>query len=116
MACVRRDGRWEPFEAYYLDRARTPSAKAALRVLMGQLGVPAIPPADLARIAVPTTLVWGRHNLGVRLGIGEAASSRYGWPLHVIEHAADDPAMEQPKAFLEVLRSALGSIVTSRQR
>jgi pimeloyl-ACP methyl ester carboxylesterase len=102
------DGMWEPFEAYYLDRARAPSAKAALRALMGQVGVPVIPPADLERITVPTTLIWGRHNLGVRLRIGEAASARYGWPLHVIEDAGDDPAIEQPEAFLRALYPALG--------
>jgi pimeloyl-ACP methyl ester carboxylesterase len=29
--------------------------------------------------------------------------------LSVIENAGDDPPMEQPEAFLEALRSALGS-------
>jgi pimeloyl-ACP methyl ester carboxylesterase len=105
---------WEAFAAYNLDRARTPKAKTALRTLMGQLGVPPIPPTDLARICVPTTLIWGRHNLGIRLRIGEAASARYGWPLHVIENAADDPAIEQPEAFLGALHAALGTTVTRR--
>jgi len=98
--------RWKPLEAYALDRARTPSVKAAVRILMRRLGAP-IPPADLARITVPTTLIWGRHDLQVRLPVAEAASARYGWPLHVIENAADDPAAEQPGAFLEALRPAL---------
>jgi pimeloyl-ACP methyl ester carboxylesterase len=71
--------------------------------------VSAIPPADLARIAVPTTLIWGRHDLATRLQIAEAASARYGWPLHVIENCADDPPIEQPEAFLVALRAALGS-------
>jgi pimeloyl-ACP methyl ester carboxylesterase len=96
--------RWDQFAAYNLDRARTPSAKAALRGLMTAVGVPAIPPGDLARIAVPTSLIWGRHNRGLRLRVGEAASARYGWPLHVIEDAGDDPALEQPDAFLAALR------------
>jgi pimeloyl-ACP methyl ester carboxylesterase len=96
-------------EAYALDRAQTPAMKAALRHLMPQLGVPAIPPAQLARIAAPTTLIWGRHDRQVRLGLAEAASARYGWPLHVIEQAADDPAVEQPDAFLRAVRGALGS-------
>ena len=96
-------------EAYALDRARTPAMKAALKQLMPQLGVPAIPPAELARIAVPTTLIWGRHDRQVRLGLAETASARYGWPLHVIEQAADDPAVEQPEAFLRAVRGALGS-------
>jgi hypothetical protein len=43
----------------------------------------------------------------VRLSVAEAASARYGWPLHVIENARDDPAIEQPEAFLEALRAAL---------
>jgi pimeloyl-ACP methyl ester carboxylesterase len=96
-------------EAYALDRARTPAMQAALKQLMPQLGLPAIPPAELARMAVPTTLIWGRHDRQVRLGLAEAASARYGWPLQVIERAADDPATEQPDAFLRALRGALGS-------
>jgi pimeloyl-ACP methyl ester carboxylesterase len=39
--------------------------------------------------------------------VAEAASARYGWPLHVIEDAADDPPIEQPEAFLRALRAAL---------
>ena len=98
--------RYEWMAAYALDRFRTPSVKAAMRSLMRQLAS-AIPPADLDGIAVPTTLIWGRHDLGVRLSVAEAASARYGWPLHVIENARDDPALEQPEAFLEALRTAL---------
>ena len=98
--------RYEWMAAYALDRFRTPSVKAAMRSLMRQLAL-AIPPADLDRIAVPTTLIWGRHDLGVRLSVAEAASARYGWPLHVIEDARDDPAIEQPESFLEALRTAL---------
>jgi pimeloyl-ACP methyl ester carboxylesterase len=99
--------RWEPFQAYTLDRARSPSGKAALRVLMRELAVPAIPPSDLERIAVPTTLIWGRQDPVVRLRVAEAASERYGWPLHVIEDAGDDPPIEQPEAFLDALQAAL---------
>ena len=98
--------RYEWMAAYALDRFRTPSVKAAMRSLLRQLAS-AIPPADLDRIAVPTTLIWGRHDLGVPLRVAEAASARYGWPLHVIENARDDPAIEQPEAFLEALRTAL---------
>jgi pimeloyl-ACP methyl ester carboxylesterase len=101
--------RGQLLEAYALDRARQPAMNAALKHLMPQLGVRAIPPTELARIAVPTTLIWGRHDRQVRLGLAEAASARYGWPLHVIERAADDPAYEQPEAFLRALRVAFGS-------
>jgi pimeloyl-ACP methyl ester carboxylesterase len=102
--------RWEPLAAYALDRARTSGQQAALGSLMPQLGLPAILPADLARITVPTTLIWGRHDLQVRLPVAEAASNRHSWPLHVIDHAGDDPALEQPQAFLRTLHAALGTV------
>jgi pimeloyl-ACP methyl ester carboxylesterase len=102
--------RWEPLAAYALDRARTPGIQAALGSLMPALGLPAIPPADLARIVVPTTMIWGRHDLQVQLPVAEVASARLGWPLHVIEDAGDDPALEQPEAFLRALHAALGAL------
>jgi pimeloyl-ACP methyl ester carboxylesterase len=107
--------RWEPFAAYSLDRARSASGKAALRVLMRELAVPAIPQAELERIAVPTTLIWGRHDPVIRLRVAESASERFGWPLHVIENAGDDPPIEQPEAFLVALRVALGRSVEGSQ-
>jgi pimeloyl-ACP methyl ester carboxylesterase len=106
--------RWEPWQEYVLDRARTPAAKAALPALMRKLGVPAIPPAELARITVPTTLIWGRHDPVMRPKVAEAASARLGWPLHVIENAGDDPPVEQPEEFLRVLRAAIGSVPVPR--
>jgi len=99
--------KWDSLKAYNLDRARTPSVKAALRGLMGKFGLPAIPPAELARISVPTTLIWGRHDLAIPLPIAQAASARYGWPIHVIDGTADEPPIEQPAAFVEVLRAVL---------
>ena len=58
---------------------------------------------ELARIAVPTMLVWGRHDRANRLRVAEAASDHHGWPLHVIDDAADDP----PRTFLDVLQQVL---------
>jgi len=104
--------RYEWMALYALDRFGTPSVKAAMRSLMRELAA-AIPPGDLKRITVPTTLIWGRHDLAVRLNVAEAASARYGWPLHVIENARDDPAIEQPEAFLQALRTALDSSTPS---
>jgi pimeloyl-ACP methyl ester carboxylesterase len=101
--------RWQLIADYALDRVRTPSMQAALGSLMTQLGLPAIPPSDLARIAVPTTLIWGRHDRQVRLRVAEDASARHGWRLRVIDSAGDDPPMEQPEAFLAALRAALES-------
>jgi pimeloyl-ACP methyl ester carboxylesterase len=100
---------WARIRAYNLDRARRRSLHGIQQSLMVQFGMPAIPAAELARIALPTTLIWGRHDLATRLPVAAAASARYGWPLHVIEDAADDPPMEQPEAFLKALRAALGS-------
>ena len=100
--------RWEPFLAYSLERARGPNAKIAGRLLR-EFGIPRIAPDDLARIAVPTTWIWGRHDRANRLRIAQAASDRYRWPLHVIEHCADDPPRDQPLAFMEALRVALAT-------
>jgi pimeloyl-ACP methyl ester carboxylesterase len=75
--------------------------------LFRKAGLPRIPPGDLGRITVPTTLIWGRHDRALRLRIAERASERHGWPLHVIDAAADDPARDQPAAFVRALRAAL---------
>jgi len=107
-ALRRRMGKWwQPFEAYNLDRAHTPGVQTAVAALMEQFGVPAISPSDLARIAVPTTLIWGRHDRATPLSVAEEASGRFAWPLHVIEDCNDDPPIEQPDALLRTLRAAL---------
>jgi pimeloyl-ACP methyl ester carboxylesterase len=103
----RMGERWQPFEAYNLDRARTPGVQAAVAALMEQFAVPAISPGDLASIAVPTTLIWGRHDRATPLSVAEEASGRFAWPLHVIEDCNDDPPIEQPDALLRTLRAAL---------
>ena len=92
--------------AYALDRFRTSSVKATARCLLARLSS-TIPAQDLDRITVPTTLIWGRQDVGMRLNVAESASRRHGWPLYVIDDARDDPAVEQPAAFLEALRTAL---------
>jgi pimeloyl-ACP methyl ester carboxylesterase len=105
-----RDGlgaKWDLIKAYNLDRALRPELKAVQTALMGQFGFPAIEPAELQKISVPTTLIWGRHDLATPLPVAQAASARYGWPLLIIENAADDPPLEQPAAFVQALRAAL---------
>jgi pimeloyl-ACP methyl ester carboxylesterase len=97
--------RWPPFVAYNLELAQGPGAKAVGRMFR-ELGLPRIPSASLARIGVPTTLIWGREDRATRLSVAEAASDRYGWPLHVIERCADDPPRDQPEAFLRALHAA----------
>jgi pimeloyl-ACP methyl ester carboxylesterase len=100
--------RWAASQAYSLDRARTPSVRAANRRMLRELGTKTIPPEELARIAVPTALIWGRHDRVMRLRIAEEASARYGWPLHVIEDAGHF-SVEQPEAFRAALWAALGN-------
>jgi len=110
LESLRRDmgEQWEELKAYNLDRARTPELQGTQQALMEQFGFPPISPEELERIGVPTVLIWGRHDLATDLSVAQAASDRYGWPLHVIEDAGDDPAMEQPDAFVAALRRALG--------
>jgi pimeloyl-ACP methyl ester carboxylesterase len=102
---VRRGlgSRWTTFEAYNLDRALSPGVQVALHALLQVFGFPAIAPEVLERVEVPTSLIWGRHDLATDLSVAAAASSRYGWPLEVIDDAADDPSMDQPERFLEAL-------------
>lgn len=106
---------WAPFAHYNLELAHAPAAKAAGK-LMRTLGTPRIPSEELDQITVPTSLIWGRHDRANRLGIAEATCDRYGWPLHVIEDAADDPPRDQPEAFLRALHVALGRTVTAREQ
>jgi pimeloyl-ACP methyl ester carboxylesterase len=100
---------WAPMMDYALDRAQDPSVQKAMRQLVPRVGVPPIPPGDLRLIQVPVTLIHGRHGLQVSLRTAQAASAEYGWPLHVIEDCRDDPAVEQPEAFLAAMRLALGN-------
>lgn len=99
---------WESLAAYGLAGARSTDTKAAGRSLMKAFGVAVIPAPDLARIRSPAALIWGSHDLQTCLGVAQAAHARYRWPLHVIEDCGVDPHVEQPDAFLDALRAALG--------
>ena len=107
---LRQDmgARWDAIRAYNVDLANTPAVAEAGGKLMELFAMPAIPPEILERIAVPTTLIWGRQDLATPVRIAETASRRYGWPLRIIERAAVDAMIDQPAAFLQALRSALG--------
>jgi pimeloyl-ACP methyl ester carboxylesterase len=91
--------KWAALREYSVDRAKDPGVKTAMKTMMSELGVPPIPVTDLESISTPTELVWGRDDRANRLGIAEATSTRFGWPLRVIDGAADDPPMEQPEQF-----------------
>lgn len=98
---------WDPLMAYALKGARNAAQKAALRALMPPFGLRTFSEEELARIDVPVSLIWGRHDLQTPLRVAEEASDRYGWPLQVIEGAADDPAFERPEEFLRAFQLAM---------
>ncbi len=98
---------WVSLSGYALELAQAPEMKSALQKLMPRMGVPAISEKKLKKITVPTTLIWGRDDLQVNLRVAQKASKKYGWPLYVVERAADDPAFEQPNDFITALRTAL---------
>lgn len=97
---------WETFVAYNLATARSPKMKA-VGTMLRKLGIPRIPTRDLARITVPTTLIWGEHDRAINFRVAQRASKRFRWPLHVIPDAADDPPRDQPEAFLGALKDAV---------
>jgi pimeloyl-ACP methyl ester carboxylesterase len=99
--------RWQPFEEYNLELVSAPGTKAGFMAMMGLYAFAPVPQPELRRIAVPTDLVWGRADLATPLAIAEAASARYGWPLHVIDDCADDPPIEAPDPLVRILRSMM---------
>jgi len=101
------DERWGALRRYALNRSRDRRVKKAMRTFMSTVGVPPITPAALASIKAPTTLVWGRQDRALSVRIAETASARYGWPLHVIDGAADDAPMEQPDALVAAIRRGI---------
>jgi pimeloyl-ACP methyl ester carboxylesterase len=101
---------WEPFVAYNLECARDKERSDAMNFLMRNLGIPKIPSDDLARIDVPTFLIWGRHDRANKLKIAEKASQRFGWPLQIIEDTRDDPKLERPEAFMDALNTVLSTV------
>ena len=42
-------------------------------------------------------------------GLHQQAATRYGWPLHVIDHTAHAPHIERPEAFVATLAAATTS-------
>ena len=99
----RRDPEWfAAFDAYARSQATLRHVKRTMSRLIAA-ETKQIPDADLRRIAVPTTLLWGRHDRMVPLALAQGAAERLGWPLHVVDGTAHAPHMEQPDAFIETL-------------
>jgi pimeloyl-ACP methyl ester carboxylesterase len=103
----RRDPAWfDAFSAYVLSRARVPHVKRTMRALV-KAGTRRVPDPELQRIGIPAALLWGRHDRMTPLPLAEAASTRLGWPLHVVDDAAHVPHIEQPGGFVDRLAEAL---------
>jgi pimeloyl-ACP methyl ester carboxylesterase len=103
-AAKRRDHHeWiEAWSTYARERAAVPHVKRTMRWLI-KTCTKEIPDAELRRIDVPTTLVWGSHDRFVRLALAERASAQLGWPLRVIDAAGHVPHIERTEAFLNAL-------------
>jgi pimeloyl-ACP methyl ester carboxylesterase len=103
----RRDPEWyDAFMAYGLSRGSVPHVKRTMRQLV-KAGSKQIPDAELESIDVPTALIWGRRDRMVPLRVAELASSKFGWPLHVVDDVGHVPHIEQPEAFLGALGTAV---------
>ena len=105
---------WDTLRAYAIELLGEPGTMAGLGALMQAFALQPIHDDVLARIDVPTTLVWGRQDLATTLVAAEAASERHGWPLHVIDDCADEPPMERPEALLAVLEQAIDRMEVTR--
>jgi 2-hydroxymuconate-semialdehyde hydrolase len=105
-ATRRRRGDWlDAFNLYTRARATVPHVKRTMRGLIGSC-TKQLPDAGLRRIRVPVHLLWARHDRFVGLEVGEEASRRLGWPLHVVDQAGHVPHIEQTEAFLRALDDA----------
>jgi 2-hydroxymuconate-semialdehyde hydrolase len=109
----RREPEWfAAFDAYARSQATLRHVKRTMSRLIAA-ETKQIPDADLNRIAVPTILLWGRHDRMVPLALAQGAAERLGWPLRVVDGAAHAPHMEQPEAFVVEL-SAIVSASSER--
>lgn len=99
----QHDPDWfDAFSAYTRARAVVPHVKRTMRQLIGSC-TKQVPDLELRGIGVPTTLIWGERDRFVPLGLAQHASTRLGWPLHVIDDAGHATHIEQPAAFLRVV-------------
>jgi pimeloyl-ACP methyl ester carboxylesterase len=109
----RRDPEWfAAFDAYARSQATLRHVKRTMSRLIAT-ETKQIPDAGLRRIAVPTTMLWGRHDRMVPLALAQGAADRLGWPLRVVDGAAHAPHMEQPEAFAAEL-SAIADAPSER--
>ncbi len=96
---------YDAFMAYGLSRGTAPAIKKTMRQLI-RAGAKQISDDQLRGIDLPVALIWGRQDRMIPPRIAELASSKFGWPLHVIDGAGHVPHIEQPEAFLRALGAA----------
>lgn len=112
-AARRRDGGWlEAWSLYARERATVPHVKRTMRRLIKR-GKKQVPEAELRRITIPTSLIWGSHDRFVPLSVARWASARLGWPLQVIEATGHVPHIERPEVFCDELQARLRDRVPS---
>jgi hypothetical protein len=75
--------------------------------MMRTFGVRRIARGALGRLTVPVSLIWRCQDTATPVKAAMRASHRYGWPLQIIEGAADDPVLGQPEATARPIRSAI---------
>jgi 2-hydroxymuconate-semialdehyde hydrolase len=108
-----RDGEWlAAWSLYARERARVPHVKRTMRRLIRR-AKKQVPEAELRRITVPTSLIWGSHDRFVPLSVAEWASARLGWPLRVIDATGHVPHIERPEVFCDELQACLRDRVPS---
>jgi pimeloyl-ACP methyl ester carboxylesterase len=105
---------WPSFLAYNLACAQHPEKMAAAKGIMSALSGK-IPERELAKIDIPVTLIWGRHDKANNLKVAFKASKKYGWPLRIIEDTRDDPKLEKPVEFVQVVESMMAKTVLKTQ-
>lgn len=111
---IELDELWKPFAAYNLQLAQTPSTMGAMNALIHKFGMNPIPAEDLDGIECPVSLIWGREDRATNLSVATSVAERHGWPLFVIDDAADDPARDQPGAFLSALHRSIEEMAVVR--
>lgn len=101
--------RWAAFVKYDMDRTAQRGVRAADSQLLGRINMPRIPSDQLRSITVPVALIWSRNDRITRFRIAEKASARFGWPLYPIDDCGHFAIGERPDAFVEALRTAMGT-------
>lgn len=112
-ATRRRDPHfYAAFDSYTRARAGVGHVKRTMRRLVAT-ETKQIPDEALARIPVRTSLIWGRGDRMVPLGLAERAATVHGWPMQTVENAGHVPHLEQPDDFVQKL-STLESAMTGQ--